>query len=539
MKKIIKRAIAFVLSTVMLLGLCACQQNGDVSGEQVLEVYIWDAGYGTSWLSASLEAFSELDWVKEKYPNLKTKLVSNDQSGYASGRITAGDANTIDLFFASDLDGTYSHCLNLADVLFGSEVPGENVLYKDKMHSYWLESCEQTDSVGKPTGEYYHTLSQVGLVSYIYNQTLFDELGLTVPRTTEEMVELCQTVKDMGGTNPAYPYTHSIISSKIAYSDRLTEVWWAQYDALQGYRNYWNAIAPDGTRNSVDIFEEQGRLEAIKVFESLYREEQGYYDRTSTNYEFIQGQTRLLIGEGLMMACGEWFSTEMRDLAVEYQKRGYDYDIRMMRLPVVSSIIDKTPTITDETMLRQVISDIDAGQTEPSNSLVSAEDFATVRAARGVFSARDASNAHAVIPSYAEGKDVAVDFLRFMATDEACAIVAEETYGGVSAFEFDLQTAAPDVHQMLEAEYGQTYAVLLDVADFLNTDFAQAVTNGSSPLVQYGGFTAWDTKYDQLELIFMSNPNITAEQIVEEHDSYWLDNNAKAFQDALSRAGLS
>ena len=64
MKKSIKRAIAFVLSMVMLLGLCACQQNGDVSGEQMLEVYIWDAGYGTSWLSASLEAFSELDWVK-------------------------------------------------------------------------------------------------------------------------------------------------------------------------------------------------------------------------------------------------------------------------------------------------------------------------------------------------------------------------------------------------------------------------------------------------------------------------------------------
>lgn len=539
MKKVLKSLVVVLLVAVMLLGLCACGKKQIIEGEQALEVYIWDAGYGVNWLDAELKVFSEQDWVKEKYPNLQIKLISNDQQGYASGRITAGDANTIDLFFASDLDGTYSYCLDLAEVLFHSEVPGEGVLYKEKMLPYWVNSCEQQDGTGKPTGQYFHTIDMSGLCSYIYNQTLFDELGLTVPRTTDEMVEVCQKVKELGGKNSAYPYTTSIISSKIAYSDRLSEVWWAQYDSLQGYQNYWNAIAPDGTRNSVDIFEEKGRLEAIKVYESLYRQEQGYYDRTSTNYEFIQGQTRMLTGEGLMMACGEWFSTEMRDLANEYQSRGYDYDIRMMRLPIVSSIIDKTPTITDDEMLRQVISDVDAGMTEPSNTAVSVEDFATIRAARGLFSARDASNFHAVIPNYSDATGVAVDFLRFLATDQGCAILAENTFGGVSPFKYDLEVSAPEVHQKLVNEYGTTYRVLQDVSTLLKADYAQAVVKTSSALSQYGGFNAWDGKYDAFELIFMSDPNITAEQIIEEHDSYWLKNNAQAFKDALSRAGLS
>lgn len=539
MKKLMKRSVAVLLIAVMLLPLCACGKKQEISGAQALEVYVWDAGYGTDWLSKNLDNFQQQDWVKEKYPNLQVKLIANDQQSYAEGRITSGSANSIDLFFAPSLSGTFeTYCLELSEVLYNSEVPGEGVLYKDKLMPYMLECYAHRDELGQPTGKYYSTTHASGLCSFVYNKTLFDELGLSVPRTTDELVELCETVKNLGGKNPAYPYTTTIISSKIAYSDRLPQVWWAQYDGVEGYQNYFNAIAADGTRNSVDIFKEKGRLEATKVFESLYKENLGYYDRTSPNYEFIQGQTRMLTGEGLLMACGEWFSAEMRDLAIEYEKRGFDYEIGMMKLPVISSITDKTPTITDDAMLRQVISDIDAGLTAPSNTAVSAEDFATVRAARGVFSTRDSINNHVVIPNYSDAQGVAVDFLRYMATDTACAIYAENTYGGTTGFDFSIEEDAPELHQKLMQEYGKTYAVLNDVAKMLDVDYAQGVF-ASSPLSKYGSFTAWLSKHNNLEVVFMSDPNITAEQIIAEHDNYWLDNNASNFQTALSRAGLS
>lgn len=537
--KYIVKVLVLVIIAAILLSLCACGKKNEISGEQALEIYVWDAGYGISWMEANIENFKQQDWVKQKYPNLQVKLITNDQNNYAETRITAGSANTIDLFYATSLNGLFENdCINLADLVYNAEIPGEGILYKDKLQDYALDNYGYRDDLGKLTGEYYTAAWAAGLTSFIYNQTLFDELGLRVPNTTDELIALCQTVKDMDGSNPAYPYSYSIISSKIMYSDRLPVVWWTQYDGLEGYRNYFNAISADGTRNSADIFEEKGRLEATKVFESLYKQELGYYDRSSTNYEFIQGQTRMLTGEGLMMVCGEWFSAEMRDLAVEYIARGYDYNIRMMKLPVISSIIDKTSTIKDDEMLSQVVADIDAGLTAPSNTAVSIEDFEIVRMARGVFTTKDSMNHNVVIPKSSDAQTLAADFLLYMASDDALKIYAENTYGGVMPFQYDIESDFPELHQKMMSEYGITYAVLYDCAKMLNTEYANGAYT-TSVLAKYGSFDAWLSKYNNLERVFMSDSEITAEQIIAEHKEYWLGNNAYNFQNALSRAGLS
>lgn len=537
MKKSIKRLFSLVLAMLMLLGLCACGKKNVISGDQALEVYLWDAGYGTAWLETALEAFAQEDWVKEKYPNLQYKLVTNDQSGYAEGRIGAGSANSIDLFFASSLQGTFKTLtVDLTEKLFNSKVPGEDVLYKDKMQPYILDALNYKDELGQKTDRFYGTGYGDGMTGFIYNRTLFEKLGLELPRTTDELVALCQKVKDMDGKNPAYPHTYSIISSKIAYSDRLVDVWWAQYDTAEGVSNYYNAIAPDGTRNSVDIFNEKGRLETAKIYESLYKKDAGYFDRSSYNYEFIQGQTRMLIGEGLLMVCGEWFSTEMRDLANEYIERGYDYDIGMMNVPVVSAIIDKTPTIKDDAMLSQVIADIDAGLTAPSDSSVSAEDYAIVMAARGVHTTRDALSSTAVIAKESDAVEIAIDFLRYMATDEALSIYAEKTYGGLMPFDYELKKDNPELHEKLTKEYGKTYEVLQNVSDILHKPYSSGVSY-VSPMITYSAFTAFTSP--NMEGKFMADDSLTAEAYIADHDSYWLANNAANFQKALARAGLS
>lgn len=537
MKKLMKKLFCFALVVAMLLGVCACGTKKEISGEQALEVYLWDAGYGTEWMTSALAAFAQQDWVKEKYPNLQYKLVSNDQSGYAEGRIGAGSANSIDLFFASSLQGTFKTLtVDLTDGLFNSKVPGEDVLYKDKMQPYILDALNYKDELGKKTDKFYGTGYSDGMTGFIYNRTLFERLGLELPRTTDELVALCQKVKDMGGKNPAYPYTYTIISSKIAYSDRLVDVWWAQYDTAEGVNNYFNAIAPDGTRNSVEIFNENGRLETAKIYESLYKKDAGYFDRSSYNYEFIQGQTRMLIGEGLLMVCGEWFSAEMRDLANEYIERGYDYDIGMMNVPVVSAIINKTPTIKNDAMLSQVIADIDAGLTAPSDSTVSAEDFAFIMKARGVHTTRDAMSSTAVIPKDSDAVEVAIDFLRYLATDEALSIYAEKTYGGMMPFDYEIKKDNPALHEKLIKEYGKTYEVMQNVSDILHKPYSSGVSY-TSPMLTYSAFTAFTSP--NMEGKFMSDDNLTAEDYIANHDSYWLDNNAANFQKALARAGLS
>ena len=44
----------------------------------------------------------------------------------------------------------------------------------------------------------------------------------------------------------------------------------------------------------------------------------GYFDESSVANEYIQGQTQMFLRNGLIIACGGWFSTEMRELATDY-----------------------------------------------------------------------------------------------------------------------------------------------------------------------------------------------------------------------------
>ena len=44
----------------------------------------------------------------------------------------------------------------------------------------------------------------------------------------------------------------------------------------------------------------------------------GYFDESSVANEYIQGQTQMFLRNGLIIACGDWFSTEMRELAADY-----------------------------------------------------------------------------------------------------------------------------------------------------------------------------------------------------------------------------
>ena len=51
---------------------------------ETLEIYCWDAGYGTQWCIDMVEEFKKQAWVKEKYPNLIIPAVTtNDVSNFA------------------------------------------------------------------------------------------------------------------------------------------------------------------------------------------------------------------------------------------------------------------------------------------------------------------------------------------------------------------------------------------------------------------------------------------------------------------------
>ena len=155
MKKFLSMAlvVCVFLSTLSLAG---CGKKEETSATQ-LDIYILDAGYGTEWLNKVSEEFKAQDWVKEKYPDLSIEIDTNAESSYAEGKITAGaNANPYDLLFGINLQTVYSKrdsnrntlLLDITDV-YESEVPGEQVLVKEKMLESAIVANAYTDISGE------------------------------------------------------------------------------------------------------------------------------------------------------------------------------------------------------------------------------------------------------------------------------------------------------------------------------------------------------------------------------------------------------
>lgn len=534
MKKLKKSGMKFVLLVLALsmafgvFGVAGCKRD---DSDNTLEVHSWTAGYGTDWLVNLLKAFGQEEWVKEKYPEFKYELVLNDNQSFASNRIPLGERNTIDLFFGIYAPGLHGskYLLDLTDVLFNSEVPGEGILYKDKVEDFVLDAIGTQTSSGT---KYYFIPWSPSFGGMIYNKTILeDELGFKTPNTTNELLAIMESVKNLGGTNPAYPYTTSIISSNISYADYFFPVWWAQYEGVAGFDDFYSAIDYDGVRDSSNVLLQTGRLKSLEVFHDIYNEDNGYYDRTSLNYEFIQGQVRLIRGQGLFMVNGDWFAQEMKSHIEQHKQNGYDYDLRVMKNPVVSAIVEKTPSLasvasqqgkSNDEILSMVIDEVDQGKTSSDISGISQDDFEFIRQARGVTFA-NIVGAATYIPSYASAKELAIDFLRFMATDKGCGIYAGNTTGGRTPFKFDIQQDAPEVYE--ELSQSKTYDIQHDFYEMSKKPYFNPLKQDAARDICYIGSLSPLHGYGDLEKQFMQDKNLTAQKIIDDIYEYYTKQN--------------
>ena len=150
MKKISAKIMSIALAVSSCVAVTGCGGNKVSDTDQTLQVYVFEAGYGTKWCTDMLDLFKEQAWVKEKYPNLEIPTPTiNDVSDFAESRLIAGEkGNTFDLMFAINLDyntGPNGDFLDLTDVVYGSKVPGEETQWESWSEKS-LESYNQSNT---------------------------------------------------------------------------------------------------------------------------------------------------------------------------------------------------------------------------------------------------------------------------------------------------------------------------------------------------------------------------------------------------------
>lgn len=542
-------ALASVLST-SVVGLTGCGGKKSADDENTLQIFISDFGYGTEWLDDLVEEFKKQDWVKSKYPNLTIPApTSNSNRTFPADKmITDGKTNTFDLLFACDSANAYYDRKDASGNKFFEDltgvyettIPGESVTVEQKMNDEILANMLHTTTDN--TQAYYAMPWVNGYMGLLYNQTLVNtHLGsdYILPRTTIQLEDMAKTLKSK-------PVTPFISSTKSGYWNQVCFTWWVQYEGLDRYEDYWLGVN-EFDETSSENFRQLGRLRALETLESLIHTDKGYNHPDVNELEFTAAQSKYILGEAVMMPNGDWFENEMR---ANYAEDKNHYDIRFMKMPVISAIVETMDLYTADkayaeltatekaaydAKLSAIVDVVDAnGSLADAQAAVAGltqADFDKVSTARKIV--YGVENHEAYIPSYAKAKEVAKDFLVFMASDVACKSFMTSTNGASTAFEYDVETKAPDLY----ASFSN-----------LQKERAEIAKNGIAPfsastsrLCYLGGLTYF-TISNAIESFFTAqnaNDRKSASYIYNNDIDYYINsNNGQYWGELLSRAGV-
>ncbi len=433
-KKFTKRVLSIVLGAVLAFGLASCGGagesgggngggNGGIGGE--LKISIARLGYGTDWLFALKDEF-------EKETGVKVTIVSKvgDSAVGALQTEVESLASKTDLFF--NRQGTFSKkvfeggitvkgknydCLyeDLSDVWNSVVDEGTTKTIKDKMD----ETYESSFNI---EGKYYSLPWAGGVLGFARNLSVWNGLGLTdadIPLTTDSLLALCESIKSR-----KVPF---IFCMEDNYIEPMINIFVAQYEGTKNYTNYLNGIDPDGNVTEY-IFSYDGVYEMLNFFEQWVKKSNGYQHEKSDAVDFTQMQGLFLKDEALFCVNGTWLENEMKNL-------GTTSEIDYVRIPVISSIINKLDTVNSDEQLIEVIKYIDAVDEGNASAVrpayVSDDDLASVTEARHYSFCAGGVEHQAYIPSYAANIEQAKAFLKFMYSDKGLNVYYK-TLGGAT-----------------------------------------------------------------------------------------------------------
>ena len=542
-------------------GLAACGKNAAPENENTLEMWCWDGGWGTDWFYAMGKAFQEQDWVKEKYPNLVVVMDSDVGISAINSKLQAGEGtNTIDLVFSEgcrnyigrDINGK-EYSPNLTETVYNSEVPGEGgITVKEKMNPSYAEAARWYDSGSAALEEdapfeAYTFYWANGYNGWLYNADLLADLNMTVPLTTDEFLETCGKIRDTN--NSVYDSGYAIsYSSGAFYLQYLWPLMWAQYEGMENWTNYFKGLDSDGNY-SINIFKQQGRLESLRFLEELLDYNTNYLNKFGNGMPYMSAQTTFMQGEGVFFFCGDWFETEMKDIKAALVKQGYDYDIKFMKTPILSAIVNKTKTIraaataagiSNDDMLKKVITQVDNGKLKVEDAIaadtalagITQADYDVIVEARSIVHTISTGD-EAYIPIYAKGKAIAMDFLRFMATDIANEIYVRETGGATLPFQYDVKA------KLGEEFYNNLSAIgksKMNITNYQAHGSKIMPDQATFPLVKFGGLGTHSIGYGFLTMFGTNSSTHTAESVYQSTIEYYNDS---VFQQILAKAGIN
>lgn len=428
-----KKQASIILSAALLLStVTACGGSGYTAEQKAnaLIIEVFGGGYGTNMIFDLANAYTQKTGKQVIVtPQTGTQGINNMSTNLRSYEADADIFFTKAALFSDVYKGTISikgqkyDCLleNLTD-LYNTEIEGEGILYKDKMFDTYSDYYNMDDASQR--GKYYFTSWASGMVGFVVNMDVWNS-AWNIPRTTDELFEVCDAIKAAEGDVAPFIY-----SSSDEYWTMLSHVWMTQYDGIENMDNFYKGVDYDGRRYTDNMAAYDGYMKMLEFYDKLLKHENGYMHSKSKGADFTNMQGLFLQGKAAITPNGDWIEGEMK----------YNYpnaNIKMIKTPVISAVAEKctfysaTDKAGTDAKLRELIDYVDANASGYTNmpSGCKEEDVDVVREARSVELAGAGPEHIGIIPCYSNQKEAAKDFLLFMASDEGMRIYRESTGG--------------------------------------------------------------------------------------------------------------
>ena len=473
------KVISLALVLVLLIGLFAgcgdkkVEVNEDgttVQGKKAIIAYN-SVGYGHEWLEKLAADFNAM-YAEEGYEvELKISMAYENKPELEIGKGAA--KNDVDM---------YLDAYNLESLLDASDktMRGQGAVLVDLTDSVWnkpaitLGKQEESKTISErflldDTNLYYSGVKQeyagglyvlpTGMelwsTGIIVNPTVLAQYGYTVdnlPRTTDEFNALCALIASKSAETGVYAYAWPGANA-AGYLSYLFYEYFAQYTGYENFMNFvetkpfTDATLDDIKNDGWKIYEDQGILEAFKAMEPIMKPK--FSANGTASMDHMTAQHQLLTGKAGFMILGDWLLAEMKDQYYDEASQCV-----LMKTPVLS-VIGTEAGITDAE-LSNAVKMIDDGKTDTeimaAISGLDAAETARIREARNIYGGGEAKiRSGMAIPAYADGRDVAILFARFMCSEDALKVIRNQGYK-INCYEcesYDFENETPYMQSVL------------------------------------------------------------------------------------------
>jgi hypothetical protein len=354
-----KKAISLLLSLATVfgmstLGACTTTTGGNnnvVVDDKTINVRLYKAGYGDTFLYKFKEKFEEvyaaegykMNILNPTYDSMGPLMVQEMARGYDNTKIDLYITAGIKPNMVSNL-GEYGEVAeDLTETVYNKSVIGYDKAEAAGTIKGMVEDTYLMPYVTADNGKMYGFCWAQASAGMVVNRTKLETYGYTeLPRTTKEMFSMFDKIYETSSTTKTYPITYNLSNlsgGASNYQDTAFHTWLAQF-GVEEFNEFATMQTKNGStrvdlEDGTEVFKNENIKTCLKAFAQLMDSKYAAYGSATQDLDQAQGLIMKSSAKGnnaVFMPNGDWFLNEIK---ANYSNLD---DIDFMNFPVISDI---------------------------------------------------------------------------------------------------------------------------------------------------------------------------------------------------------